>query len=158
MEDSSKNLGSGERQILAAIAQYPAGATRQQLTVLTGYKRSTRDRYIQYLAAAGRIVVSGDRIRATEQGMEALGTDFQPLPNGEELRRHWLETLPEGESKILHMVMLAYPQAVDRDAITERIGYQRSTRDRYIQYLQARQLVEAVGRGEVRASAELFED
>ncbi len=149
-------LGKGDRQILAAIAQYPEGATRQQLTVLTGYKRSTRDRYIQYLQAAGRIVISGDRIRATESGIEALGDDFQPLPTGEALRKHWLDTLPEGESKILAIVIAAYPDTVDRNAISELAEYQRSTRDRYIQYLQARQLVEAVGRGEVRASAELF--
>jgi hypothetical protein len=155
---STAKLGEGEKKILAAIAQYPAGATRQQLTVLTGYKRSTRDRYIQYLAAAGRIAVSGDRVLATEEGMAALGPDFEPLPTGNELRRHWLVTLPEGESKILKLILDAHPFSVARDAITEATGYQRSTRDRYIQYLQARQLVEAVGRGEVRASAELFEE
>jgi hypothetical protein len=35
-------LGSGERAVLTAVCQYPAGAARDQLTVLTGYKRSSR--------------------------------------------------------------------------------------------------------------------
>jgi hypothetical protein len=32
-----------------AVAQYPEGVTREQLSVLTGYKRSSRDTYVQRL-------------------------------------------------------------------------------------------------------------
>jgi uncharacterized protein len=45
----ASGLGQGERRILTAIAQYPASVSRETLTVLTGYKRSSRDTYLQRL-------------------------------------------------------------------------------------------------------------
>lgn len=45
---------------------------------------------------------------------------------------------------------------VERDIIDKLTGYKRSSRDAYLSRLTARRLVESVGRGEVRASAELF--
>ncbi len=49
----------------------------------------------------------------------------------------------------------AYPNEVSRDALGEAIGYKRSSRDTYIQRLQARQLV-TTQRNAVHASDELF--
>jgi DNA-binding protein YbaB len=37
-QDGGGKMGKGERVVLAAVAQYPEGAARDQLTVLTGYK------------------------------------------------------------------------------------------------------------------------
>lgn len=149
-------LGAGERRILAAIAQHKTGCTREQLTVLTGYKRSSRDTYLQRLRAAGLVEHQGDRIVETMAGMHALGPDFERLPTGDALREHWLERLPQGERAILAVVVKAYPRAVSRDALSEATGYQRSSRDTYLQRLGSRRLVESVGRGEVKASDELF--
>ena len=42
----------GEIKILTAVAQHPGGVTREQLSVLTGYKRSSRDTYLLRLKAA----------------------------------------------------------------------------------------------------------
>jgi hypothetical protein len=152
-------FGKGERKILAATAQYPDGATREQLTVLTGYKRSSRDSYIQRLQAKEYVQVEmNGRILATEAGIIALGDNFQPLPTGYELQRHWLERLPEGERKVLEILVQAYPQPVDRDSLSEATGYKRSSRDSYLQRLKARQLVTESGRGAVRASDMLFDD
>jgi chromosome segregation and condensation protein ScpB len=50
----------------------------------------------------------------------------------------------------------AYPEPVDRDAISEATGYQRSSRDTYLQRLRSRQLIAEPGRGMVRASDTLF--
>lgn len=50
----------------------------------------------------------------------------------------------------------AYPKAVEREALSEATEYKRSSRDTYLQRLTARRLVVSVGRGEVRASEELF--
>jgi uncharacterized protein len=149
-------VGKGERTVLRAIAQYPEGAERDQLTVLTGYRRSTRDTYIQRLAAAGYVDVSGSTIRATDAGVDALGSDFEPLPQGEELQSYWLDRLPEGERRILEVLLREYPEAVARDYLSEQTEYRRSTRDTYLQRLKSRRLVEDVGRSEVRASANLF--
>jgi len=149
------SLAKGPRAILTALAQHPGGMTRQQITAITGYKRSTRDAYIQRLPAEYLIVEPGGSVYATEAGVAALG-DFEPLPIGDELRHHWLAKLPEGEAKVLEAVASAYPDAMERDAVTDVTGYKRSTRDAYLQRLAARKLVRPEGRGLVRASDELF--
>lgn len=151
-------IGKGETIVLRAVASYPDGVERDQLSVLTGYKRSSRDTYIQRLQSAGLVVVNGPTIQATEEGIDALGPDFEPLPTGEALQRYWLDRLSGGERAILEIVITAGGESVSRDAISEATGYKRSSRDTYLQRLSARKLVESVGRGDVRASATLFEE
>lgn len=156
-EGGMADLAKGERVILTAVAQHDAGVTREQLSVLTAYKRSSRDTYLQKLGARGLIRTDGGTIHATDEGLDALGPDFEPLPTGDELRAHWLTTLPQGERVILEKVIEAYPDPVDRDALSEGTGYRRSSRDTYLQRLAARKLVVSEGRGMVRASDELFD-
>jgi energy-coupling factor transporter ATP-binding protein EcfA2 len=151
------DLPRGEKLMLAAIAQYPEGADRVQLTILTGFKRSTRDTYIQRLRERGFVNTVGQIIHATEEGISALGTDYEPLPTGEALQAHWLAKLPEGERLILEMALDAYPKTVTRDLISEETGYARSSRDTYIQRLGAKKLIATVGRGEIKAAEVFFE-
>jgi len=151
-------IGSGERTVLTAVAQHQAGVTREQLTVLTGYKRSSRDTYLQRLRSGGLVDQQGDTILATDAGLAALGADFEPLPTGSALREYWRGRLPGGELRLYEVLIDAYPKAVDRDALSEATDYKRSSRDTYLQRLNARQLIELVGRGAVRASSQLFEE
>jgi hypothetical protein len=155
--DADWRLAIGEKRILTACAQYPRGCTREQLTVLTGYKRSSRDTYLQRLQARGMVEV-GATITATAEGISALGPDFEPLPTGDELRAYWLQKLPEGERKIFSHLVGVYPEAIAREVLEESTGYKRSSRDTYIQRLRSRQLLTVVGRGELRASDELFQE
>lgn len=150
------DLPLGEKGCLIVIAQRANGATRQQITVTTGYKRATRDRYIQRLRARGFAEQSDDRIIATPEGIAALGRDYDPMPVGAALRIRVMSRLPEGERKILATLFKSYPNGLMRDAIEAETGYKRATRDRYIQRLQARELVKATGPGEVKASDDLF--
>lgn len=151
-------LPKGERVVLTAIAQYPDGAEREQLTVLTGYKRSSRDSYIQRLGEKGYVENRSGRVFATQAGVDALGSDYEPLPTGEALQEYWLNRLGGGEKKILKVLLAANGEPVSRETISEQTEYLRSSRDTYLQRLTSRRLVESVGRGEVRASATLFED
>jgi len=153
---SNGSLPKGESAVLTAIAQYPDGAERDQLTVLTDYKRSSRDTYIQRLRERGYVDQAGDRLLATEEGIGALGDAFEPLPTGEALRDYWIGRLPEGERRVLEVLITNYPQPISREVIDEQTGYKRSSRDTYLQRLGSRRLVESVGRGEVKASDELF--
>jgi len=154
--DDSHRLGKGETAILKVIAQSPDGATREQITVMTGYKRSSRDTYLQRLTQASHVIRRGDSLCPTDAGISALGTDYEPLPTGEALRRHWLDRLPSGEKAILDILIKAYPNALERDAISESTDYKRSSRDTYLQRLSARKLIISEGRGLVRASDILF--
>jgi hypothetical protein len=151
-----EKIPKGEKQILTACAQYPDGLTREQLTIFTGQKRSTRDAYIQRVSQRGYVAVDGALIVATHEGIAALGSDYTPLPTGEALREYWLQRLPEGERSILQHVLFVYPTPSDRERISDVTGYKRSTRDAYLQRLGSKRLVEFVGRGEVKASQQLF--
>lgn len=149
-------LGNGgERTIMIFVAQVN-GATREQITVTTGYKRSTRNEYIRRLSQAGFVTLAGDDVNPTPSGIEALGADYKPLPTGQKLRDHWIATLPEGESAILELCFECYPLVISRDDITDRTRYQRSTRNEYIRRLAARKLVVTSHDGEVKASEHLF--
>lgn len=151
----ASDIGKGERVVLVAVAQHPYGVTREQLSVLTGYKRSSRDAYLQRLRAAGFVREESGQIEATPLGRETLGDSFQPLPTGDDLLQHWLGRLPEGERVVLEIVAAAYPNAIGRDEIGERCGYKRSSRDAYLQRLAARKLVKPQRGGEVRMSEDL---
>ena len=142
--------------MLTAVAQYDAGVTREQLTVLTGYKRSSRDTYLQRLRQRDAISIAAGRITATTIGVGLLGDSFEPLPTGAALRVHWLTTLPEGERRILTELIDAYPNSVDRNDLSAATGYKRSSRDTYLQRLRSRQLITTDG-GAPRAADVLFE-
>lgn len=149
-------IPEGELKILTACGQYPDGASREQLTVLTGYKRSTRDAYIVRLGAKGFVFANNEGVFITELGLTELGDNFTPLPVGDELREYWMMKLPEGERKLLQVICEAYPNACERDYLTEQTGYQRSTRDAYLQRMGAKRLVNVTGRSQVTASQLLF--
>lgn len=149
-------LPAGERAVLQASAQYAGALERDQASVVTGYKRSTRDAYIARLRERGYLLVdAAGRLQATREGIAALGTGFEPLPTGDALQRYWLDRLPEGEGQILGLALAAYPKSVDRAAIEESTGYRRSTRDAYISRLQSRQLL-LKRSGPIAASPSLF--
>jgi chromosome segregation and condensation protein ScpB len=153
---SNGHLPVGEASTLAALIQYNAGLRREQLTVLTGYKRSTRDAYIARLRERGFVGEDGGKIIVTQEGMAAL-PDAQPLPSGEELQAYWLQRLPEGERRILEILLAAFPNPADREQLTDQSGYKRSTRDAYLSRLESKELIEQAGRGMVRASPNLFD-
>lgn len=148
-------LPKGEAATLAACIQFPEGLRREQLTVLTGYKRSSRDAYIQRLRERGYVEANGDRVTATDAGIAAL-PDAEPLPTGEALQEYWLARLPEGERKVLEILIDRGGEAMPRADLDELTGYQRSSRDAYLQRLRAKQLISEPSRGEVAASENLF--
>jgi hypothetical protein len=102
--DGGPALGEGERKILIAAAQHQGGVTREQLSILTGYKRSTRDAYVQRLRRRGHMAERAGRLIATESGVLKLGSDHEPLPTGAALLPHCLERLPEAERALLELV------------------------------------------------------
>jgi uncharacterized protein len=136
------NLPKGEKAVGAALAQYPKGLRREQLTVITGYKKSSRDAYIARLKDRGHIDVLPDgRIVAFESLIAALGANYEPPLVGEKRREQYLRDLPFGESRVLALAIENYPQWIARDTVTETTGYKKSSRDAYIARLKARELI-----------------
>ena len=133
-----------------------APTRRETLTVLTGYKRSSRDTYLQRLRAKGLIEESAGRFTCTALGRSAT-CNVAPLPTGRDLRDFWLRRLPAGEGKVLRVLLDAWPNKVSRETLTDATGYKRSSRDTYLQRLAARELVEFKD-GAPCAAGEMFEE
>lgn len=153
------DLPKGERAILTAAAQYPeGGVTREQLSVLTGYKASSRNTYLQRLQLRDFVrVLANGSIVATDAGISALGDGFEPLPTGVDLRVYWLNRLPIGEQAILKELIDAHPEGLDRGELSARTRYKPSSRNTYIQRLGSRKLITIAGDGSVAASDILFD-
>jgi hypothetical protein len=154
--EPGSSIPTGERRVLIAIAQHPDGVTREQVTILTGFKQSTRNTYIQRAGERGHVATTGDRITVTQAGVNALGADFEPLPTGDALLTYWRDQLPDGERRILDVVVAAYPKTVDREAVSEATDFKQSTRNTYLQRLGTRRLIVAERGGQIRAAEELF--
>lgn len=154
MSITDPTLPAGERAVLTALVQHPGGMSREHISILSGYKKSTRDLYIRLLRVKG-LISGNDELVATEAGVAALG-DFDPLPTGAALREHWLARLPEGERRILAELCDHHPNPIGRDTIGDRCGYKKSTRDLYIRFLKTRRLVVDNGAG-LNAAPQLFD-
>jgi uncharacterized protein len=152
--NGASSLPPGETAVLIAAVQY-GGVDRDQLSVLTGYKRSSRDAYILRLKNAGLVTVQGQTVVPTDGARDALGDAYQPLPTGKDLQDYWMGKLPTGEAAVLQCLIDAFPSPVERPEIDLATGYKRSSRDAYIQRLKARRLLDASG-SSVRAAATLF--
>lgn len=146
-------LPKGETAVLTALAQHGV-CDRAQLSLLTGYRRSSRDAYIQRLVGKGYAHIQGGEVRPTREGVAALGS-HEKLPSGEKLREWWHERLPVGEAAVLTRVCAEWPGTISRQELSEHTGYKRSSRDAYIQRLKARHLVVVQSDG-VKASDSLF--
>lgn len=151
-------LPKGEKAILIAVAQNdPGGAARDQITVLTGYKRTSRDTYLQRLVNRGYVYQRGGHIYISNEGQIAINAmGFEPLPTGDALLSYWRARLPSGERKVLDAVVASYPVEVARAMIYEHSGYKRSSCDTYLQRLALRRLVKYTGGG-MMASELLFD-
>ncbi len=152
------HLPEGEYKILTICGQYPSGSDRDQITVLSGFKKSTRDAYINRLSQKGYVEAPrGGSITITNAGLEALGPGFEPLPTGRELQEYWLARLPVGEAQILRFAIENYPNEVSREMLSDNTGFKKSTRDAYINRLQTKRLMVVCGPGWVTASDKLFD-
>jgi len=155
--DEPTELRGGELKVMKCVAQYPEGASRKQITVNTAYKRSSRDTFINRLAAKGFVETDrGGSVTPTEEGIAALGSDYEPLPSGQELREYWLDQLSGGEHRVFQYLIEIYPRTATREEISDATDYKRSSRDTFINRLKNRNVIE-IGSGFVGASEELFE-
>jgi len=153
--DESKKFPHGEHKVLVAIAQHPSGITREQTTILTAYKTSTRNAYILRLMQRGYITESGDNLIVTDKGQQQLGADFEQLPTGDALRDYWLTHLPKGEREVFSAACDVYPKEVSREQIGEITGYKTSTRNAYILRLKTRKIINVNSTG-IQASEMVF--
>jgi len=154
------DIGTGAfRRMMIALAQRPEGLTQRQLGVRAqvSSRSGTFSTYLSRARTAGWIEGRVE-LRITAAGVAALGP-FEKLPTGRELLDYWASELGTGgASRILRVVADAYPQTITQHEVAERAGLsdRSGSFSTYLSKLRTLQLVE--GRGELRASEELFAD
>lgn len=120
--DRNGSLGRCERAILTALAQHPAGRSRPQLAVLTGYSlRSSGFSNALSNLRTEEYITRDMEPRITESGRITLGP-FEPLPKGEALRNYWLSKLGKCERGILGALM-EHRRGLDATELSEATGY-----------------------------------
>jgi uncharacterized protein len=151
-------LAAGERRILTALAQHSKGRSKVQVAVLTGYAATGGgfNNYLGALRSRGLIAGDGDRLRISEAGNQALGP-WEPLPAGAALIDYWRNRLGKAERLILDALTQAYPDALTKEEVAANAGYEPRGGgfNNALGRLRTLELVQ--GRGELRASDNLFE-
>jgi hypothetical protein len=148
---------SGKRRMLTALAQNPNGLTYTKLSILTGISQSggTWRTYLGELRGHN-LVDPGEPVRITQAGLKALG-NYEPLPTGQALIDYWRSRLGRsGKRAIFDVVLAAYPRGISQEDASARTGISMAggTWRTYLGELRGLELI--VGRGELRASEELF--
>lgn len=138
---SNGSIGKGAREVLKAAAQYENGVTDEQISVLTGYKKTSRTTFKQQLLSSGYLIRSGRGYQATELGMNELGDDYEPLPQGQSLQDHWMRTLSGGELECFKVYVQHYPNEVSLEQLMEATGYLKTSVTTFRQKLSARNLI-----------------
>lgn len=154
----SADIGNGGlRRIMISLAQRPQGLTKKQIGVRAGMSSSsgTFSTYLAKARTSGWIDGSGV-LKITPGGMAALGA-YDPLPTGRELLEHWLRDLGGGAGRILRACADRYPHAITKAEAAAEADMSESsgTFSTYLSKLRTLELI--TGRGELRASDELFE-
>ena len=158
--DSSGNstMSKAERLALTALAQYPQGRSKVQIAILTGYAVNGGGfaNALGALCSAGRIEGASDRLTITQAGLAALGP-FEPLPRGRALLDYWLGQLGKAERKALEALAEVYPRTLSKAQLAARAGYEADGGGFNNALGKLRSLELIAGRGEIRASEDLFE-
>lgn len=152
-------LSKAERSILTALAQYPQGRSKVQVAVLTGYAvggggfgnalSSLRTR---------NLIVGRDPLLVTAEGLETLGSSWEPLPTGRALLEHWIGQLGKAERLILQALADEWPRTLSKQEVAERTGYAAEGGGFGNALSRLRTLELIAGRGELRASDALFQE
>lgn len=157
--DRPLKLSSGERRILTALAQYPPGRSKVQVAVLTGYAAAGGgfNNYLGALRSRGLLQGDGDRLTITDIGIQTLGS-WEPLPTGSALIDYWRGRLGKAEKLILETLTQSYPDALNKEEVAARAGYVANGGgfNNALGRLRTLELVQ--GRGELRASDNLFDE
>lgn len=124
--DESGSMPRMERAFLTALAQHPAGLSKDKLLLHADYANGGATvKCFAKLAREGWVDASMvGTLRITDAGLTALGT-WTPLPVGDELRAHILNgsRLSGMEKKLLEVICQFYPREVTKKNVLEHTGY-----------------------------------
>jgi uncharacterized protein len=120
-------LSGPQRKVLTVLAKFPDGRDRKPVGLLAGYSPNA-GHFKNVLGDLRRLgfIEPGTLLRITGAGMEALGDDYEPLPEGYALVGYWMDQLGKAEKEILQVLLDSWPVPLSRAEIAERTpsGYE----------------------------------
>lgn len=151
------DLKAGERKVMIAAAQYPEGVSRETLKVLTGFRATSLYEYSRLLVQRGYVDARDNLILPTPAGIEALGTDYEPLPTGNALVAYWRGRLSGGELKIFELLVANGSDPVSREQIMEALPCKSTSCYEFTRLLKSRRVVIPAGGTDIVLAKEFFE-
>lgn len=157
IDNGERKLSKAARAILGVLAQFPAGRTKQQLSILSGYsiKSSSFSNALSELRSSG-YATTGLPISITPEGLATAG-DVDPAPRGRALAEFWSNRLARAERALLAVLLDSYPDTLNNDEIAARSTYSRtsSSFSNALSKLRSLELIE--GYGQMKAADVFFE-
>lgn len=117
-------LGKTERNVLTVLVLHGA-LTHNQIALLAGYsaKASTIGVALGKLRKLGYVDTNGQPVRPTQAGVDYLGDDIEPLPQGRDLLEYWRNRFGMTERRVLDVLVAAWPNESSQAEIAEATGY-----------------------------------
>jgi len=142
-----------ECKILTALAQHPAGRSKNQVALLTGYAVSGGGFNNALGALRSKAWIAGrDVLKITGPGQTALGL-WEPLSApGPPLLEHWAGRLGRAERAVLQALAQAHPGALTKEQLGAVTGYEATGGGFNNALSRLRTLALIEGRGTLRAS------
>jgi len=159
VDDNHPGLSRMEVAMLTALAQHPAGLTKSKLLLHADYSAGgATSRCFARLCDEGWAKSTNGVMTITSIGERMLG-GYEPLPLGNELRRHILSgnRLSTMEKALLAVLCDAHPRSLSKGEIILRSGYSAGGAvSRAFARLVGLDYVASAGRGQLAAAKELF--
>jgi hypothetical protein len=146
-----------ERMVMSALIQYPEGLTVRKLATITGYAKGGGG----FRGALSKLRTAGyiegrDHLVATDAGRAAL-PDVEPMPTGQALLDHWLGQMKRrAEREVLIAICEAWPNTITPEEVAAKTGYEVGGGGFRGALSKLRTLDLIEGRGDLRASDDLF--
>lgn len=120
-------IGKTERNVLTVLVLHGA-LTHAQIALLSGYsvKASTIGVALSKLRKAGLVDSNGQPVRATAAGVEFLGDDVEPLPEGKALLDYWRTRFGLTEQRVLDALVAVWPRESSLGEVADATGYSAS--------------------------------
>jgi len=149
-------LSKAERAVLSVLAQFPAGRTRVQIALLSGYsiKSSTMGNTLGSLRSKNLVSKTGEPIVVLPEGLAAIDGQYEPLPR--DVLTYWCDQLDKASSTVLRVLAGHWPEAITKDHLAEESGYSLTSSSLGNALGKLRSL-ELIDRGPIRASDDLME-
>lgn len=152
------DMKSGEKTILKVIAGDSEGLTSDDIAILTGYKSTARYEHLRKLFANGYVSINGEKYFATEAGISALGSDYEPRLTGTDLQHQVLLRMPQNdEKKILEILIDGhFDRTFSKEDLQEMINKKSTATYEALRRLSAKKLI-TIKNGIIKASDKLFD-